>query len=80
VKKEIKNNISKGLNPLKTWKIQRVICCNMSNTLTKKKIVGTPLLAWARKKINLCELWILNKKNDMVSLKERSSKIIVAHG
>jgi hypothetical protein len=37
------------------------------------------LLAWARKKINLCELWILNKKNDMVSLKERSSKIIVAH-
>jgi hypothetical protein len=33
-----------------------------------------------KKKINLCELWTLNKKNGMVSLNDRSRKIIVAHG
>jgi hypothetical protein len=54
----------------------------MSNTLTKKKNtdVTTPLPTWARKKINLCELWTLNKKGGMVSLNECSRKIIVAHG
>jgi hypothetical protein len=33
-----------------------------------------------KNKINLCELWTLNKKNGMVSLNDRSRKIIVAHG
>jgi hypothetical protein len=49
-------------------------------THKKNTDVTTPLPTWARKKINLCELWTLNKKGGMVSLNECSRKIIVAHG
>jgi hypothetical protein len=53
----------KNMEILESYLLQHV-----EYTHKKHTNVPTPLPTCARKKINLCELWILNKKSGMVRL------------